>query len=158
MTAATEVPLRGARRRARVTLRPMDPSRRPLAVFVALLAGLGGAPGAALARHGGGDDREVRAAGTCGGGVHSELKVKARDGGLETEFELDHARSGSSWRVVVVQERRVVWRGSRRAGGSSGSFTVSRGLRDLSGADRVSVRASGPGGVSCRASATLPGA
>jgi len=135
----------------------MQPSRRLLAVSIALLAGVGGAPVAALAR--GGDDRpEVRAAGTCGGGVRSELKVKARDGGLETEFELQHARPGSSWRVVVVQERRVVWRASRRAGGRSGSFTVSRGLPDMAGADRVSVRASGPGGVTCRASATLPGA
>ncbi|MDX6727233.1 MAG: hypothetical protein QOK49_2038 [Baekduia sp.] len=136
----------------------MQPSRRLLTLSIALLAGLGGVPGAALARHGGGGDGEVRAAGTCGGRVHSELKVKARDGGLETEFELDHARPGSSWRVVVVQERRVVWRGSRRAGGSSGSFGVSRGLPDLAGADRISVRASGPDGVTCRASATLPGA
>jgi hypothetical protein len=49
----------------------------------------------------------------------------------------------------------VVWRGSVQA--RSGSFSVERRLRDLAGADRVSVRASGPRGVTCRLTATLAG-
>jgi hypothetical protein len=130
--------------------------RRPTSLIImslALACGLG-LPGAASARHGG-DDGEVRAAGTCGGGARSELKLKARDGGIEAEVEVDHARRGSSWRLTIAQEGRVVWRGSVRA--RSGSFSVEHRLRDLAGADRVSIRASGPRGVTCRASATLPG-
>jgi hypothetical protein len=148
---ATEVPLRGRARRATLTA-----VRRPvsLTIMSLLLAVALGLPAAANARHGG-DGNEVRAAGTCGGDVHSQLKLKARDGGIEAEVEVDHARSGSSWRVTHSQEGRVVWRGSVRAG--SGSFSLARRLRDLAGADRVGVRASGPRGVTCRAAATLPG-
>jgi len=123
------------------------------AIAIILLAAT---PGAAGAR-GGGDD-EVRVAGTCGGGVKSKLKVKADDGALEVDVEVEHARRGSVWRLTLVQEGRVVWRGSARAGRGSGRFAVARRLRDLAGADRIGVRASGPGGVSCRAAATLPGA
>jgi hypothetical protein len=134
------------------------PSRRA-AITTMLLIGAAvalGAPGAANARHGG-DRNEVRAAGACGGGVRSEIKLKTDDGGIEAEVEVHQARGGSSWRVTLSQEGRVVWRGTVRAGRSSGAFTVQRRLRDLAGADRVSVRASGPGGVSCRVSATLAG-
>jgi hypothetical protein len=123
------------------------------AIAIVLLAAM---PAAAVA-HGGGDD-EVRVTGTCGGGVKSKLKVKADDGALEVEVEVEHARRGSAWRLTLVQEGRVVWRGSVRAGRGSGRFTVERRLRDLTGADRIGARASGPGGLSCRAAATLPGA
>jgi hypothetical protein len=146
---ATEVPLRGGGRPATLMV-----VRRPIALIITLLLALG-APAVAGARHG--NDDEVRAAGTCGGGVRSELELKARDGGIEAEVEVDHARRGSSWRVTVSQEGRVAWRGSVRAGRGSGSFSIERRLRDFAGADRVTVRASGPGGVTCRASATLPG-
>jgi hypothetical protein len=133
------------------------PSRSTTFATLVLLAAPLALPAGASARHGG--DRDVvRAAGTCGGGVRSEIKLKADDGGIEAEVEVHQARRGSSWRVTLSQEGRVVWRGTARAGRSSGAFTVERRLRDLAGADRVSVRASGPRGVACRASATLPGA
>ena len=144
---ATEVPLRPRSRRARlVVVRPTPLVIASLLVALALPAG-------ASARHG--NDDEVRVSGTCGGSARSELKLKARDGGIEAEFEVDHARRGSSWRVTLSQEGRVVWRGSVRA--RSGSFSLERGLRDLAGADRISARASGPRGVTCRATATLAG-
>jgi hypothetical protein len=111
------------------------------------------APAVAAARHGGDDEVRVRA--TCGGGARSELRVRARDGGLEVRVEVEHVPRGSSWRVTLVQEGRVVWRGRARA--SAGRFEVERGLRDLAGADRLRMTASGPGGVTCRAAATLPG-
>jgi hypothetical protein len=127
-----------------------------LALTLAALAPLT-LPADAVSRNGG-DRQVVRAAGTCGGAAHAALKLKSDDGGIEAEFELHQARRGSSWRVVVVQESRVVWRGTARAGHATGAFTVARRLRDLVGADRISVRASGARGVACRASATLPGA
>jgi hypothetical protein len=131
--------------------------RRPTACTALLMtAALLAAPGVATARHGG-DRQEVRVAGTCGGGVRSTLKLKSDDGGIEAELEVHQARGGSAWRVVIAQERRVAWRGTVRAGRVSRSFELHRRLRDYAGADRVSVRAAGPGGVTCRASATLPG-
>jgi hypothetical protein len=138
------------RRRAVATLGPVPV--RPLVIAIALLTVV---PPVATAR--GGSHDEVRVAGTCGGGVRSELRVKADGGAIELELRVQRARRASAWRVTLVQEGRVVWRGSARAGGGSGEFRVRRGLRDLAGADRLSVRASGPGGVSCRAAATLQG-
>jgi hypothetical protein len=105
---------------------------------------------------GGGDRPEVRAGGTCGKGATSSLRVRSRDGGLETEFEV-HGRAGASWRVTIVHEWKVAWRGRRRTAGPSRSFTLEYRLPDLSGADVVSARAVGPRGVVCAASATLPG-
>jgi hypothetical protein len=131
--------------------------RRPTACTALLMtAALLAAPGLAAARHGG-DRQEVRVTGTCGGGVRSALKLKSDDGGIEAELEVHQARGSSAWRVVIAQERRVAWRGTVRAGRASRSFELHRRLRDYAGADRVSVRAAGPGGVTCRALATLPG-
>lgn len=101
------------------------------------------------------DGDEVRATGTCGSGVRSTLRLKADDDEIELRFKVERARPGSAWRVVIVQERRVAWRGDAKAR-RSGSFEIRRTLRDLSGADAISVRAVGPGGLVCRASATLP--
>ncbi|MEA2180361.1 MAG: hypothetical protein QOG77_3658 [Solirubrobacteraceae bacterium] len=104
-----------------------------------------------------GDDGDrVRTGGTCGGGASSELRLEADDGSIETRFEVRGARGAAAWRVVIVQERRVVWRGSVRPGGGR-SFRVERDLTDLAGADTVSVRAFGPRGVTCRATGTLTG-
>jgi hypothetical protein len=129
----------------------------PRSPLIALLAGgaLLAAPAASQARHGG-DDGDVRASGTCAGPAVSELRLRSDDGSIEARFEARGVRRGTAWRVVVVQERRVVWRGTIRAR-RGGSVRVERRLADLSGADGVSVRASGPQGVTCRAQATLPG-
>lgn len=129
---------------------------RSCALTAGALACAGVASSPAPARGGGGGRPEVRVAGTCGKGASSSLKVKARDGGLETEFEV-HGRPGATWRVTIVHERQVAWRGSRRMGGPSRSFGVVYRLPDFSGADLVSARAVGPRGVVCSASATLPG-
>lgn len=124
--------------------------RLPACVLFLLLA----PPGAALAR-GGGDRDVVRADGRCGAGARAELKLKADDGLIEVEFEVDERRAGHRWRVTLVRERRVVARTTATTRGRSGSFTVERRIRDLAGADRVSARASGPNGLTCTAAATL---
>jgi hypothetical protein len=105
--------------------------------------------------HGGGHDDRVRVDATCGGGVRARLELRAEDDGIQARLDLDRAPRGSAWRITLTQEGRVAWRG--RATARRGSFRVRRTVRDLSGADRVGVRASGPRGVSCRAFATLPG-
>lgn len=132
---------------------------RVLVSLAVLLAALVAAT-PAMAKDGD-DDREdrpeVRVAGSCASGVTSKLKLKARDGELEVEFEVDSNRSGERWRVTLVRERRVFWRGTERTGGRSGSFSVERRLDDLDGADTVTARAVGPRSRTCRATATLAG-
>jgi hypothetical protein len=105
----------------------------------------------------GGGDGEARTRGTCGAGARIELRAKADHGAIAVEARVDHVRRGSRWRVTLTQEGRVAWRGTVRAGGSSGSFRVRRGLDDLAGADRIGVRAAGPAGAACRATVTLAG-
>jgi hypothetical protein len=129
---------------------------KPLAFFLLALAAvvlLAGRPPAAAAKDGQGD---VRASGVCGSGARSELRLRGRDGEIEVRFEIDHARPAVSWRVALVHERRIAWKGASRTARSNGSFELRRMLRDLPGADTVSAQAWGPGGLVCRAVATLP--
>ena len=108
---------------------------------------------AAVAKDGRG---EVRAAGVCGSSAVSRLRLKSGDDGIELRFEVDHGRAGAVWRVVLVHERRIAWKGAVKTTRSDGSFEVRRTLDDLPGADAVSVRALGPQGLVCRAAAVLP--
>lgn len=104
----------------------------------------------------GGDRNEIRVTGVCGTGATSSVRLRQRDGGaIEVRFQVEHARSGQSWRVTLVRERRVVWRGRART--RAGSFEVERRIPSLSGADQVTARAVGPRGLTCTASATLAG-
>jgi hypothetical protein len=126
------------------------------AACAAVLLPLAGAPAPAWTRDGGDDSRrEARVAGTCAKGASSKLRLRSRDGDISVEFDVARSRRGEAWRVVVVHERRVAWRGSVRTRRSGGSFRVRRTLRDYDGSDRVTVRASGPRGLSCEASALL---
>jgi hypothetical protein len=129
-------------------------SLRPLLALAAIvsLSLLAVSPVAADTRD---DGDDVRATGTCGSGVRSTLRLKADDDEIELRFKVDRARPGTAWRVVIVQERRVAWRGDAKAR-QGGSFEIRRTLRNLPGADAISVRAVGPGGLVCRAGATLP--
>jgi hypothetical protein len=147
--------------------------RRAVTLLIAILAAAASlalvGPAAALAK-GGGDDGgggggggghgggrpEVRVAGSCGRGAASRLKLKADDGQIEAEFEV-HGRTGAKWRVVFVQENRIAWRGSARTSSSSRSFSIKRRLSDYAGPDHVTARAVGPRGITCQATATLPG-
>jgi hypothetical protein len=105
---------------------------------------------------GGGGDRDARATGHCSSGTTSQLRLQSRDGSIRVDFEVKRRRSGESWRVVLVHERRVAWRGTVRTS-SGGSFRVRRSYDDYEGADNVTARATGPRGITCRASATLQG-
>jgi hypothetical protein len=127
---------------------------RAAAAFICSLTLAVGVCGPALGRGGDGGGDEVRVAGTCGKGARSELRLRAKDGAIRLEFRVDHARSGA-WRVVLVHERRVVWRGRART--HSGEFRIRRSIPDFAGADQVTARASGPRGVTCEAAAVLQG-
>jgi hypothetical protein len=112
-------------------------------------------PVAAVAK---GGPIEVRAAGVCGSGATSKLRLRSHDGVIEVRFEVDHSRAGEAWRVVLVHERRVGWKGTAKTTRPGGSFDVERTLNDLPGADEVTVRAWGPRGLVCNAVAVLPDA
>ncbi|MEK6229385.1 MAG: hypothetical protein AABM31_08700 [Actinomycetota bacterium] len=112
-----------------------------------------GAAVPALGRGGGGDDVRVR--GSCGKGATSKLRLRSKDGAIRVEFEVDRNRAGERWRVALIHERRVVWRGRARTRSGSGSFRVRRSVPDFEGADRVTARASGPRGVTCVATGVL---
>jgi hypothetical protein len=121
-----------------------------LCVALALVA-----PAPALGR---GDDDDVRVTGACGKGATSKLRLKAKDGAIQVEFEVKANRGGQRWGVVLVHERRVAWRGRARTRSGSGSFRIRRSIPDFGGADQVTARASGPRGNTCEATGLLTGA
>lgn len=107
----------------------------------------------------GGDDdgrREAEVAGRCSKGATSQMRLRSRDGEIRAEFEVRRRRGGEAWRVVLVQERRVVWRATLRTRRSSGAIRVRQTLDDLHGPDQITARAAGPDGLTCEAVATLP--
>jgi len=108
-------------------------------------------PLAAVAEKDGG---EVRVAGVCGRGASSKLRLKSDGGRIELRFEVHHSRAGVVWRVALVHERRIAWKGAATTR-PSGSFEVRRTLPDLPGADAVTAQAWGRRGLVCRAAATL---
>ena len=121
----------------------------------AALAFFGARPVTALAKDG---HDEVRVTGVCGGSAAAKLRLTSTDNGIELRFEVEHTRPGAVWRVALVQERRLAWKGVAKTTRPNGSFEVRRTLPDLPGADAVSASAWGPHGLVCRATATLPGA
>jgi len=126
--------------------RPHTGRRCALLVAFAALAAL--APPAAAR-----DD--VRAAGACGRGASAELRVKADHGALRVELRVRRNRTGERWRVALVHERRVAWRGGATT--HDGGFRVRRALPDYAGADEISARAVSPRGLTCQATVTVRG-
>ena len=133
---------------------PLGLGRRLLVLLlgVGMLALFAAWPVAAIAKDG---PREVRVAGVCSNGATSELRLRSRDQGIELRFRLDHSGAGAVWRVVLVHERRIAWKGAVRTTRSDSSFEVRRTLQDLPGADTVTANAWGPLGLVCRADANV---
>jgi hypothetical protein len=156
--SATKVPLRPLPATGTIvlTMRPSLPHRRRAVSLVWLALALAlGVPAPALGS--GGDDKDVRVRGTCGNGATSNLRLRATDGAIRVEFEVDTNRGEKRWRIVLVHERRVVWRGRARTRSGSGSLRIRRSIPDYQGADQVGVRASGPHGNTCAATGVLKG-
>lgn len=102
--------------------------------------------------------RDVRTAGRCSGRplASTRIRVRGEDGTLDVRFEIRDATAGSTWRVVVVHENRIAWRGNLRATSTGGAVRLRRQLRDLAGSESVTAHAWGPEGRGCRASITVP--
>jgi len=131
-----------------------------LAVFAAVLvafastaAASGGSDDPPGDDHGGGAKvtRTLAKSGNCSAASHSRLKVKADDGRLETEFEVDQNRVGKRWRVTIVKNGSTVFRGIRTTQAPSGSFEY---RRVASGTGKIVATAT-RAGERCSATATV---
>jgi hypothetical protein len=129
------------------------PRQRLLSTTVAVICAALVLPLAAPADDGN-DRKEVRVVGTCTGSSRASLRLRADDGSIRVEFEVDSGRAGSAWKVIVLHERRIAFRAALRSG-SGGSVKFRQTLPDWFGTDRIVVRATGPRGASCRASASV---
>jgi hypothetical protein len=142
------------------------------AIGTALAAGLLVTAPVAFARHGaddppgsddniaresrGGNDRDVRVAGSCTLRSTAKLKLSPEDRGVEVEFEVDENRVGSRWKVVMNRNGSRVVSRTATTRAPSGSFetraVISPG-RPRTRVTAVAKRAAT--GEVCRATATL---
>jgi hypothetical protein len=118
-----------------------------------LIAATMAAPVDALAARA--DDDDVRVAGRCSRASDATLRLRTDDDSIRVELRIDTNRAGASWRVVLLHDRRLAYRKTLRTGASSRSLRVRHELPNWFGRDTVVVRATGPGGETCRASATM---
>jgi hypothetical protein len=86
-------------------------------------------------------DDDIERVGQCSGGTTSKIKVKPDDGGLEVEFEVDQNKSGVKWKVKLKDNSDVVFKGSARTGGPSGSFSIERKIENKAGTDSITATA-----------------
>ena len=99
----------------------------------------------------------VQRMGTCSGlGANWTLKAKHEDGRIEAEFEVDHNVMGRRWNVVIRRNGAVVFRGARITRPPSGSFSLTRRIRNAAGRDRIvaTARAVADGAV-CRGAVSI---
>jgi hypothetical protein len=94
--------------------------------------------------------------GKCSGSSHWKLKAKADDGRIETEFQVDENHVGRAWRVALIRNGSVAFRGLRTTKAPSGSFTVRRLLAASAGTTKIAASAKSiRTGETCRASLAL---
>jgi hypothetical protein len=120
----------------------------PLAVTLALGATALGAAPIASAKSGPG----VRVGGVCRQQSTSKLKLKADDGRIEVEFEVDQNRNGVPWKVTLERNGKLVSSKTAVTRAPSGSFSANR---VLPGAHGKVVATATRAGERCSATATL---
>jgi hypothetical protein len=123
-----------------------------------LLTGVAICAALSLPAHAAADDdrREVRKAGTCTASSRVNIRLRAEDGEIRVEVEIETRRATAAWKVILLHDRRIVYRGSVYAGSGGGrSLRLRRTLADWFGLDTIVVRASGPRLETCRVSATV---
>jgi hypothetical protein len=95
----------------------------------------------------------VRREGTCTGRSETTLRLRADDGEIRIELEIETSRRESRWSLILLHERRIVFRGTLRA--RDDSVRLRRRVPDWFGSDTVVARATGPRAETCRVSATV---
>ena len=92
--------------------------------------------------------------GQCSGRSDWKLKLSPEDGRIEVEYEVDSNVSGQRWRVRIVKNGNVIFRGTRRTHGPSGSFELRAVTPNRRGPDAFRARATNLGsGETCRGAA-----
>jgi hypothetical protein len=135
----------------------MRRARLRILVVLALAAGsLAVAPSGRADDGPGKDDRvEVRREGRCSAASRWKLRLRAEDGRIRVEFEVDTRRNGASWAVVLLHERRLVSSVRLRTEPPSGSLELRRSVGDWFGTDAIVARATGPSLETCRAAVMI---
>lgn len=99
---------------------------------------------------------DVVKTGPCSARSDWKLKLGMEDGRIEVQFEVDENVSGDAWRVRMVHDGDVFFRGTRTTGGASGSFEIRRLVNDGTGTDTIVGRAVNLStGEVCRGSASI---
>ena len=127
--------------------------------FRSLMVGLGAlatcavlsAPAVASA----GDGRETRKTVSCTASSRIEIRLRADDGKIRLELEIEARRTGVAWSVILLRERRIAFRGVVRARSGSREAKLRRTFADWFGRDSFVIRASGPIAETCRVSAAI---
>lgn len=108
------------------------------------------------------DDDQVTKVGVCTKSSSSRLDLRRDSSGsgkegnrIEVTFTVRARRSGVAWRVVLLHERRIVFRRTRRTRPPRASFVLQQTLEDWYGSEAVTARATSPRGEVCRATARL---
>lgn len=94
--------------------------------------------------------------GRCSGDSEASLRVRARDGLLRVELEIESSRRARTWTVILLHERRTALRSLIRPR-EDGSYRLRRQLPDWLGTDTVAARATAAGGEVCRVAVTVLG-
>jgi hypothetical protein len=95
-------------------------------------------PGVAGASGGGGG---TTVAGVCSASSTSKLNVKADNGLIETQFEVDSNVVGQVWRVSISDNGTVVAHGRKTTTAPSGSFEFRRRIANQAGTDSITATA-----------------
>ncbi len=101
------------------------------------------------------DDNEVRKAGTCTASSRIDIRVRAEDDEIRIDLEIRTQQRRSAWNVILLRERRTVFRGVIRSRDGSRTVKLRRTIDNWFGRDSIVVRASGPRLETCRVSATV---
>jgi hypothetical protein len=126
-------------------------SRMALGIGLAAWILVAGTPVATAGARVSADDDRSRVETRCSRGSEAELRLRARGSRIGVELDIDVERPGGSWRVIVLHERRIAFRGTFQP--VSGSIRLRRTVPNWFGTDTVSVRATAARGETCRATA-----
>jgi hypothetical protein len=122
---------------------------RIIAVLAALTLAVSMA-GTALAD---GADVEKHGHGTMGSAWSLDVEDQGRN--LEVDFEIDTAKAGQAWRIVLKRDGNVFFKGVRTTQ-ADGEVEVDRLVRDHQGSDRIVARGVNPvTGEVCRGALTI---
>ena len=91
--------------------------------------------------------------GTCAGATY-ELNVDRERGGFEVDADLDNAKPGSSWRVAIQHDGKVVTSKVRTAD-REGEIDVDTWRRNTAGSDTFRLTVTPAGGPGCSVKVTV---